>query len=137
MEKKLYQCPYKRAAKCNMEYPCKDCEDFKPMSNDFAIYSGKMSFLQFFLEALIYATDSNNWKNTQKLELVAVEPEKKLHIIPNNPESGNTRMFISSRYCEKCYPNGAYSNEAVLKYFKVIPDVIICCACGHEQKITK
>jgi len=72
-----------------------------------------------------------------KLQFMGLEPENKLHIIPNNPESGNTRMFLSSRHCQKCSPNTAFSNDFVLEYFKVIPDVIICCLCGHEQKITK
>lgn len=144
MEKQLYQCPYNLAAKCNMENPCKGCEDFKPMNSDFAVYSGKIGMLQLVESALAYALEHSNLKKFRKTkkmelgELVAIKPEKKLHIIPNNPESGNVRLFTSSEHCEKCSPTNAFSNEYILKhYYPLVPNVVICIVCGHEQKITK
>lgn len=32
--KKLYECPYNKAIKCDMTLPCRYCEDFKPLSHE-------------------------------------------------------------------------------------------------------
>jgi hypothetical protein len=46
MSEELKQCPSNPAAKCNMQYPCEGCEDFRP------IYVEKMQILKCLKDVL-------------------------------------------------------------------------------------
>jgi len=60
-------------------------------------------------------------------------PGKKIKIIPNNPESGENRMFINSGLCEKC--STQFRVTGIESNLTDPPDVLICTNCGHEQKV--